>query len=47
VEGTIQATTDGESLGLRLNRGESIFVPAADGPLTVKGSGTVAQAFVP
>ncbi|WP_279294092.1 mannose-6-phosphate isomerase, class I [Arthrobacter humicola] len=47
VEGTIQATTDGESLGLRLNRGESIFVPAADGPLTVRGSGTVAQAFVP
>ncbi|WP_028268075.1 mannose-6-phosphate isomerase, class I [Arthrobacter sp. MA-N2] len=47
VEGTIQATTDGEPQGLRLNRGESIFVPAADGPLTVKGSGTVAQAFVP
>ncbi|MCY1225462.1 Mannose-6-phosphate isomerase [compost metagenome] len=47
VEGTIQATTDGERLGLTLHRGESIFVPAADGPLTVKGSGTVAQAFVP
>jgi mannose-6-phosphate isomerase len=47
VEGTIQATTDGGRQGLQLNRGESIFVPAADGPLTVKGSGTVAQAFVP
>jgi len=47
VEGTIQATTAGEPQSLRLNRGESIFVPAADGPLTVKGSGTVAQAFVP
>jgi mannose-6-phosphate isomerase len=47
VEGTIEVTTDWVSRGLRLNRGESIFVPAADGPLTVKGSGTVAQAFVP
>ncbi len=47
VEGTIQATTDGEPQGMRLNRGESIFVPAADGPLTVRGSGTAAQAFVP
>lgn len=47
VEGTIQATTDGESRGLTLNRGESVFVPAADGPLTIKGSGTAAQAFVP
>lgn len=47
VEGTVQATTHGEPLGLGLNRGESIFIPAADGALTVIGSGTVAQAFVP
>jgi mannose-6-phosphate isomerase len=47
VEGTIQAMTDGEPQELTLNRGESIFVPAADGPLTIKGSGTAAQAFVP
>lgn len=47
VEGTIQATTDGKPQGLTLNRGESIFVSAADGPLTLKGSGTAAQAFVP
>lgn len=47
VEGTIQATIDGEPKGLTLNRGESIFIPAADGPVTIKGSGTAAQAFVP
>jgi mannose-6-phosphate isomerase len=47
VEGTIEAATDGEPHGLRLNRGESVFVPAADGPITIKGSGTAAQAFVP
>jgi mannose-6-phosphate isomerase len=47
TEGTVRATTDGEPQGLKLNRGESIFVPAAHGPVMIDGSGTVAQAFVP
>jgi mannose-6-phosphate isomerase len=47
VDGTVHVMTDGEPQGLTLNRGESIFVPAADGPLTITGSGTAAQAFVP
>jgi len=32
---------------VRLRQGESIFVPASDGDLTVEGSGTVVQADVP
>ena len=32
---------------VRLRQGQSIFVPASDGDLTVQGSGTVVQADVP
>ena len=30
-----------------LSRGESVFVPASEGPITVRGRGTVVQADVP
>lgn len=48
VDGTIRVSTsadDGQEQVLQ--RGESVFVPAADGTLHIEGSGTLAQAFVP
>ncbi len=46
VEGnvTVSSAHDGD---LRLGQGESAFAPAADGPLEVRGSGTLIQADVP
>ncbi len=45
VEGTASVRTGSAEATLR--RGESVFVPAADGALTVTGPGTVVQADVP
>jgi mannose-6-phosphate isomerase len=38
---------DESSGALTLHRGQSAFAPASDGPLTVRGTGTVIQADVP
>ena len=38
--------TSAEDSGV-LDQGQSVFVPASDGPLTVSGSGTIVQADVP
>ncbi len=45
VDGTVTVhSEEGEAV---LDRGQSVFVPAAEGPLTVTGHGTVVQADVP
>ncbi len=43
-EVTVIATGDGT---VTLRRGEAVFAPASDGPLTARGAGTVVQADVP
>lgn len=45
LEGDVLVASGSDSLALR--RGEAAFVPASDGPLTVRGRGTVIQADVP
>lgn len=47
LDGKIRVMTNEKPGGQDLNRGESIFVTADDGRVTVTGDGTVAQAFVP
>ena len=46
LDGTLRIETSGGE-GALLRRGESAFVPASDGGLTVTGSGTLVQADVP
>jgi mannose-6-phosphate isomerase len=46
LEGDVTvASTGGDTT--TLTRGEAVFVPAADGPLTARGAGTLVQADVP
>ena len=45
MSGTV--TVRSEDSETALVRGQSVFVPAAEGPLTVVGPGTVVQADVP
>ncbi|MCL2463739.1 MAG: mannose-6-phosphate isomerase, class I [Micrococcales bacterium] len=45
LAGGVTAAAPGQSLDL--SRGQAAFVPAADGPLTVHGSGRLVQADVP
>ncbi|OUM43482.1 mannose-6-phosphate isomerase, class I [Arthrobacter sedimenti] len=47
VAGTTRLKSEADPAGLDLRRGQAAFVPAADGALSLSGSGTVAQAFVP
>lgn len=48
VDGAIRVAVNAAAAEVQvLKRGESVYVPAADGRVTVEGSGTVAQAFVP
>lgn len=47
VEGTIQVITSDGLQEQTLNRGDSVFVTAGDGPVAATGTGTLAQAFVP
>ncbi len=46
LEGEVHVTTSKDG-ALRLTRGQSVFVPAADGALTAHGTGRVVQADVP
>lgn len=45
LDGDVRVTSAEDSVALQ--RGESVFVPAAEGALTVRGHGTVVQADVP
>ena len=46
LDGEVRIATSGDGV-LRLARGQSAFVPAADGRLTVRGRGRIVQADVP
>ncbi|MCV2394167.1 mannose-6-phosphate isomerase, class I [Actinotalea sp. M2MS4P-6] len=46
LDGTVSVTSERDG-AVALRRGESVVVPAGDGPLTVSGVGTVIQADVP
>lgn len=47
LDGDITAATNAAPHGRSITRGQSLFVSAADGDITVRGHGTLAQAFVP
>lgn len=47
LDGDITAATNAAPHGRSITKGQSLFVSAADGDITVRGNGTVAQAFVP
>lgn len=46
LEGRMVIASDGDG-ELQLTRGQAAFAPASDGPLTVRGGGTLVQADVP
>ncbi len=46
LDGEVTVSSAGDGT-LTLRRGDAVFVPASDGPLTARGAGTVVQADVP
>ena len=47
LEGTVTVETRSSADTCALTKGQSLFVPAAEGSIRVEGRGTIAQAFVP